>query len=220
VGQIETARLHSQAVGVGVRADPSGGEGTGSGDHETARQHRVAGPHSDRVGLAGQQRLIDLQPVHHNDITVDGHRDAATEQDHVPGHELLRRHGGLDAVAAHPHRGSLQQRQRVQRALGADFLHDADRAVDHDDQTEQTVLERAEHQHHGQQHPDDRVEPGQHIGPYNRPSATAGPGGDHVALAGPPPPRDLAGAQPPQRRRLRHHPPASLRPAWGPCPFG
>ena len=89
--EVEPARLLRQPYGVGVGAD------AGRDERARARRRRscptapVAGPLVHRVGLAGQQRLVDLQPVGLDDLAVDQQAIAGAEQDEVAEHHLARR---------------------------------------------------------------------------------------------------------------------------------
>ena len=60
--QREPAGLVGELGGVGVGADPVAWNPPVPGDHEAARQHLVARRPCRRVGLAGEQRLVDLEP--------------------------------------------------------------------------------------------------------------------------------------------------------------
>ena len=63
VDERETGGLFGELGRVRLAADLRGREGAAARDDETARHDRVAGLFDDGVGLAGEQRLVDLQPV-------------------------------------------------------------------------------------------------------------------------------------------------------------
>ena len=69
--QRELAGLLGELGGVGFPADLGGPVGAAARDDEAARHHRVAGVLGDRVGLAGQQRLVDLEVGLLDDLAVD-----------------------------------------------------------------------------------------------------------------------------------------------------
>ncbi len=69
--QGELAGLLGELGRVGLPADLGGPVGAAAGDHEAARHHRVAGVLGHRVGLAGQQGLVDLQVVLLQHFPVD-----------------------------------------------------------------------------------------------------------------------------------------------------
>jgi hypothetical protein len=63
--------------------------------------------------------------------------------------------------------------------------------VDDDDEAEQAVLDGPDHQDDREQHPDDRVEPGEDVRPDDLTDAAAGPRRDVVGLPGDHPIGDL-----------------------------
>ena len=65
----------------------------------------------------------------------------------------------------HARRRRAEHREPVERALGPPLLDDADQRVDHEDEAEQPVLRRAEHEDQHEHRAEDRVEPGEDVGP-------------------------------------------------------
>ncbi len=104
-----------------------------AGHAEAAREHLVAGPLGDEVGLAGQKRFVDVHPPAADDLPVDDDLVAGVQHQDVTQNELGRVDGLFLAVADHRRFGPGQQRDLVQHALGAHFLDDADERVDEDD---------------------------------------------------------------------------------------
>ncbi len=109
-----------------------------------ARVDLVADALGDHVRLTRQLRLVDLHaalgelPVHHDLVArFHGHE--------VAYHQLLGSHRALHAVADHPGRRPGQQRDLVQRLLGADLLVDADRDVGADDPDGDEGIEGSAH---------------------------------------------------------------------------
>ena len=96
----------------------------------------------DRVGLAGQQRLVDLQAVGLQHLAVDDDLVAGPELDDVAEHDLGGGDLGGDPVAPDAGPGLADDRQGVQGLLGAQLLDDADAGVGDDHEAEQAVLDR------------------------------------------------------------------------------
>ena len=201
--QRETPRLGGELAGVRVGAHPGGLVAARPGDHEAARQQAVAGPLADRLGLAGQQRLIGLKAragPHHpvRDQLVPGAQVDQVAGDKVRDRDVLAR-----AVADHADPRGAEHGEPVERALGAQLLRDADQRVGDEHDAEQGVLRLARDQDHGQQGTEDEVEPGQDVRPQDL--------GDRPAGALPAPVRQPAraplgnlGAGQAGGRRLRH----------------
>jgi hypothetical protein len=171
--QAEPARLRLQPGGVRVAAHAGRADPPGAGDHEAAGHHGVPGPLGHRVGLPGEQRLVELEPVAVQNGAVDGDLIAAGQLEHVVQHDLLRLDLGDRSVADRPGPRGGQDRQPVQRPLGADLLRHPDAGVDHEHRAEQRVLGRPDDQHHDEQRAEDRVEPGQHVGAEDLADAAA-----------------------------------------------
>ena len=113
--------------GVGVGTDAGGPDAAAPGDHEAARQHLVADRLGDRVGLAGEQRLVDLEArllEHHAVDDAPGRRAGGS----TTSSWTSSLDGDLDhhAVAADVGLGGVEQRQSVEGPLGPELLDDAD----------------------------------------------------------------------------------------------
>ena len=128
-------------------------------------QHRVAGGLVDRVGLAGEQRLVDLETGRGTHDPVDGDLVARLELEQIVEHDALDRDLGLSSVANHAGMWCVRDGELVERALGADLLDDPDQRVRDEDHAERRVLDLADHQDDGQHHAEDRVEPREDVGP-------------------------------------------------------
>ena len=168
------ARLGGELAGVGVGAHAGGLVAAGPGGHEAARQQAVTGPLAHRFGLAGEQRLVGLQaragahhPVRHQ--LVAGAQVDQIVGDEVADGDVLRR-----AVADDADPRGAEHREPVQRALGAQFLRDADQRVGDEHDAEQGVLRLAGDQDHGQQGAEEEVEPGQDVRPQDLGDRPAG----------------------------------------------
>ncbi len=116
--QGEPAGLLGQLGGVGLAADPGGGERARAGHHEAAGHHRVAGVLVDGVGLAGEQRLVDLQAVGLGDLPVDGDLVAGPQLDQVAEDDLGVGQLGAAPVAPDPGVGLADDGEAVEGVLG------------------------------------------------------------------------------------------------------
>ena len=103
LGDGEFARLGCELGRVGIHAHFGGTHQPAAGDHEGPAAHLVADVLGDRVGLAGQQRLVGLQPRTRQDLTVHHDLIADAQLDDVVEHDLRRadRRGG---PVTHHHR--------------------------------------------------------------------------------------------------------------------
>src|SRR5581483_7413200 len=72
----------------------------------------------DRLGLAGEKRLVDLH-VSLEQVTVEDDLVTGAQLEHVAGDELLRRDVRSPAVAQHGRLWTREQRDPVERALCA-----------------------------------------------------------------------------------------------------
>lgn len=175
------------------------------GDHEAAGHDGVPGALDDRVGLAGEQGLVDLQAVGLHDLAVDHHLVAGAQFDDVVEHDL--RGGHRDGGPVPPDRGPglADDGQAVQGLLGAPLLDDADRGVRDDDEAEQAVLDRPHDQDDQEQPADDRVEPREDIRPYDFGHRARRPYGYVVDLPARDPFGDLRCGQPGFRGHFGAH---------------
>ena len=95
--QREPPRLVRELARVRVGADPRRLEPAGPGDDDAARQHFVARRLGDRIRLAGEQRLVELEPVGRGHDAVGRDLVARAQHDEVVEHDLLDR--DLDGLA-------------------------------------------------------------------------------------------------------------------------
>ena len=178
----ELGGLLDDPRGIRLAADLRRAVGAGTGDDETAREHLIAGPLDDRVGLASEQRLVDLQAGRFEHVAIDDELVAGAELDDVVGDDV-----GASDRAAHPvapdgRAGLADDREVVQGALGAQLLDDPDRAVGDDEQPEGGVDEFAGREDDDQQDAEDGVDPGEDVGPDDLASRASAAGG-HVIRA-------------------------------------
>ena len=80
----------------------------------------------DGIGLAGEQRLVDLEALGLDDLAVDDDLVARTEFDDVVEDDLVGRQRRHRSVAADHRLGLADDGQLVERALGAHLLDDPD----------------------------------------------------------------------------------------------
>ena len=102
IHQRELAGLLGKLGGVGLSADLGGSVGTAAGDDEAARHHLVACVFRDRVGLAGEQRFVDLEVGLLDDLTVDDDLIAGPELDDVVENHLVGQYRARCRTACAP----------------------------------------------------------------------------------------------------------------------
>ncbi len=81
-------RRGGDLVGEAVGADRLGFVAAAAGHAEAARQHGVAGALDHEVGLAGEQRLVELEVARPHDAAVDHDLVARLRPDDVADDEL------------------------------------------------------------------------------------------------------------------------------------
>ncbi len=140
VDQGEPAGLLGQPGRVRLATDPGGGERAGPGHHEAAGEHLVARLFDDRVGLAGEQGFVDLQPVGFGDRAVDHDLVARSQFDQIVEDDVGC--GDFDRlpVPAYHRSGRAEDGQSVQGSLGPQFLDHPDQGVGDDHSAEEGVL--------------------------------------------------------------------------------
>ena len=158
----ELAALRTRGLGqrarVRVVADHVGPVDASPGDAEAAGPHLVAERPPDRVGLAGQHRLVELQRASLEQRSVRDHLLSGLEPDRVALDDALDRHRDGLAVADDARARGHEQRQPVELPLGPQLLEDADRRVDDHDPDEQQVRELAHGDERDREPDQDQVE--------------------------------------------------------------
>ena len=170
----ELARLPDQALGVAVVPDRGGAVRTGPLGHEGARPDPLADGALDRLGLAGQDRLVEREAAALDHVAVGHDLIARADPDQVTAHDLPDRHVTLAPVPDHARRGRDQRGQPVERGLGAGLLQDADPGVDQEDHAEDGVPPVAEGEGQHGEHEQDHVEDREDVRPDD---ASPGPAG-------------------------------------------
>ena len=112
--------------------------------HERPRAHLLTDRVRDRLGLAGQDRLVQTQVAGRDQPPVGHQLVAGLDQQDVADDHLADGDQAHGAVPSHPRLRRNEQREAVQRALGPHLLGDADRRVGHDHAEEQSVAPIAE----------------------------------------------------------------------------
>ena len=162
--QRKAPRLGGELARVRVRTDCRRLEATGARDHDAARHHLQVDRLVDRVRLARQQRLVDLEAIGGAHDAVGRHLIAGTQLEQVVEHHVLDRNFVQVAVADGARLRRAEHGQTVQRALGPDLLHDPDQRVGDEHDPEQPVLRLAENQDDDEENTEDRVETSEDVG--------------------------------------------------------
>ena len=192
----EPAGLGGEPARVRVRADPHRLERARPRDDDAAREDLVAGGLRDRVGLAGEQRLVDLEPVGFSCPTVGRDLVAGAQREEIVDHDRFDRDLGALAVAHDARLGCVEDREPVERPLRPVLLHDADERVRDQHDAEQRVLDRPDDQDHDEHRAEDRVEPREDVGAGDLGQRAARALVGHVDLATRDPFGDLGRGQP------------------------
>ena len=169
-----------------------------------AREQRLAVGLADRVGLAGQQRLVDLElPL----------LDRAVHDDLVPGsdphevapHHLLGAHLPLRALAQHPHAGAREELEAVELAACAQLLDGGEGRVDQaETDTDQGVVVAPEAEQGEADDEQDVVVEGEDAGAQDARRGPGAPGDGRVGLPATGPVPDLARTESHGSGRGRH----------------
>ncbi len=145
-------------------------------DGEGARAHLLTGLAPHRARLAGQDRLVQLQPGRVGERAVGHDLVARLHAHEVAGNHLPDGDVAWLAVADDGGLGRDQRSQAVERALRAQLLRDPDRGVGHDDEEEERVPPVCEDERQQPERGEDRVERRQHVRPDDRGGRAAGRG--------------------------------------------
>ncbi len=201
--RVKPAGLLGELRGVRLSADLRRGERAAARDDEAAGHHRLARLLQHGIGLAGQQRLVDLQAVALQHLAVHDDLVARAQLDHVAEDHLGGGDLGGHPVAPDRRSGLADHGEVVQGLLGAQLLDDADAGVGDDHEAEQPVLDRPDDQDDHEEHADDGVEPGEDVGADDLGGRAGGAYGDVVDLAPGDPFGDLGRGQSAVRRSGR-----------------
>ena len=160
----ERAGLAEQAPGVAGRADRGDLVGPGALHHECAGAKLISGGPRHRLGLAGQDRLVETEINRPAELSVGNHLVPGLDFDNVPLDHPGRRDAARRAVAEHVGMWGDEQRESLQRPLGADLLRNSDPCVRDQDPEEQGVSPIAEHERHRAKAGQDQVEDREDVG--------------------------------------------------------
>jgi hypothetical protein len=184
----ERPRLARDPLRVAVRAHARHRVRARSLDREGARAHLLPGPPPDRLGLAGENRLVDGERGRRLETSVGDDLVARLQLDEVAGDELVHADQSRLAVADDACGRGDEGRQPVEGSLGAELLRDPDRGVADEDREEERVLPRAEGERDEARDEQDHVEDGEDVRPHDaRVRAARGGRLDRPALGEPPP---------------------------------
>ncbi len=179
--------LADELVGVGVGADLVGEVDPRPGDAERAGLHGVAGAPGDRVGLAGEHRLVELQAAGLGERAVGDDLLARAEPDRVAGDDVLDEQRALLAVPQHAGARGDEQGEPVELLLGPDLLQDPDPGVDQQDDREDQVRDLSGDDQGDRERAQDQVEQRERVLADDRPVAAAGRRGHGGTAHGEPP---------------------------------
>ena len=166
--------LADELVGVGLGADLVGEVDPRAGDAERAGLDGVAGAPGDRVGLAGEHRLVELQPAGLGERAVGDDLLARAEPDRVAGDDVLDEQRALLAVPQHAGARGHEQGEPVELLLGPDLLQDPDPGVDQQDDREDQVRDLSGDDQGERERAQDQVEQRERVLADDRPVAAAG----------------------------------------------
>ena len=152
----EPLGLARELVRVRVGADRVTTRGALARDHDRARERLIARLLVDRVGLAGQHGLVDLQARVSTTTASAGTWSPARRTRMSSSTTPLGRDLRLGAVAAHPCARRVEEGEAVERGLGAELLPASDDRVGERGEAEDRVLPAAEHQQDAEAREDDR----------------------------------------------------------------
>ena len=171
-------------------------EASAARDGDAARQHLGALLLGHRVGLAGQHRLVELEALDRAQDTVGGDLVTGDEVAEIVEDDFGHGHLPNGAVAHDARSRRVQYGQPVEGPLRAVLLDDTDQHVEQEDETEERVLALPEQEDEHEGGAEDRVEPGEDVGPQDLLERPAGAlvGDVHAPVAHPL--RHLLGGQP------------------------
>ena len=113
VDERETLRLFGQLARVAIRANARGPVEAAAGRYEAARHHLVARVLVDRIRLAGEQRLIELEPLGGQYVTINDHLVSWREHEHIVLDDLVNVELGPHAVAHGVRAGAFNTARRL-----------------------------------------------------------------------------------------------------------
>ena len=180
----EPSRVGSEAGRVGLRSHGGGAVPARPRDHERAGE--TWSPGSLRTGTASPVSSDSSTSSASAEVTSPSTTiwSPALAAEQVVGHDLGDGDRPLVAVADHAGPRRREHGEPVQRALGPDLLHDPDRGVRDQHQTEQRVLEGPDHEDHDEHRAQQGVEPREHVVAHDPGDRARGGGGDVVRAAG------------------------------------
>ena len=112
----------------------------GATDHRRAHEDRgsggVVGLLFSRVGLPGQQGLVDEQIARLQQPAIGGHDVARAKMNHVARDEAVDRHHGLGAIPPHVRLQGYGTAEGLDRVLGPNLLDEVQHHAEQDDHSD------------------------------------------------------------------------------------
>lgn len=102
----------------------------GSGNAKAAGKHFVGHLLANRFGSASEQRLIDFDASPGDEPAVNHDLVTGTHDKHITDCQFRRIDRLVSAIPAYRQPWPRQHRDLVQRALGANFLHNRDQNIE------------------------------------------------------------------------------------------
>ena len=167
------ARGVRELVGVRIGADALGLVDAAARDAERAGLELVAGAPRVGVGLARQDRLVDLEPAGLEQPPVGDDLVARAHDDRVADDDVVDRDDALGVVAQDARARGREQCQPVERPLRAHLLDDADARVDDEHRGEEQICELTRRDQRDRAGREDEVEQREQVAPDDRPVGQA-----------------------------------------------
>jgi hypothetical protein len=116
------------------------------------------------LGLAREQRLVDLQAGGGAHDAIGDDLVAEPQRDQLVEHDLLDRDVAFGGIADDESAGGIQHGEPVEHALGADLLDDPDQRVADEHDPEERILRLPRGEDGDEQRAEDRVEAREEVG--------------------------------------------------------
>ena len=178
----ELLGLGRDARGVRVGADTDDPRKPAARDDTRARHELAPRRRRHRIGLTGEQGLVDVEPVRFEHDGVGRHLIARGKYEHVVEHDLPHGDFADDAVAQHAGLRCVEHRKPTQRELGPKLLRHPDHDVGDDEEAKESVLPVAEYEQQREAAAHDEVEEREQIGLHDAPERATGVARHDVGL--------------------------------------
>ncbi len=185
----ELARGARDPARVAVLAHGGDDERPRSLGHERAGQDLVALLTGDGTRLAGEDRLVELQPGRLCERPVGDDLVTGSQAHEIALDHLLHTHVPLASIADDGRSGRDQRGERIELVTGAELLPDPDPRVGDDDPQEESVAPVGEHEREDAEREQDRVEGRDDVGANDARRRAARRGLDRLSFRLEPPAR-------------------------------